>query len=102
MPGEAHALQLSNAPLGALPVLIWGLQEAAIPFDEGTLYIADPHLIDLPPVDVTGKTGFLWNVPNDPTLCGLEMVTQVMFVDAGAIGALQTAQTHAIRLGLGF
>ena len=102
VPGEATTLQLTDALPGALPYLLWGLAPAAVPFDGGTLLVAAPGIQPLPLVDGAGASGAVWNVPNSLALCGTTLFLQVMFVDPGAAGAQQSAQTGGIEATVGF
>lgn len=102
VPGEDSLVKLSDSLVGAVPFFLWGLVPAEIPFDEGTLWMADPHIVPMPVVSVLGQVGLQIQVPDEPVLCGLDVVTQVMFIDPGAAGSFSTAQSNALGLMVGY
>lgn len=102
VPGEASLVKLKSSLVGAAPFFLWGLVPAELPFDEGVLWMADPHIVAMPVVTVIGTSGLMIDVPDDPVLCGLEVVTQVMFIDPGAAGSFSTAQSRAMSLMVGY
>ena len=53
--GGVTPLRLSAALPGALPWTLWGFTPAAIPFDGGTLFVADPHALAMPAVSPAGE-----------------------------------------------
>lgn len=101
VPGQKLVVGVDNLPEGSMPLLFWGLGGADIPFDGGSLLVADPTVIVLPPVGLFGQVGVGGDVPDDLALAGLAIHMQVMFVDPGAAGAHQTAQTNGLRLVIG-
>ena len=102
VPGETSLLKLSNALPGVQPVIFWGNVQATIPFDGGEFYMADPNGELLPIVGPLGQVGAPWNLPNQPVLCGSEVIFQVLFLDPGAAGSFRTAQTNGLRTIVGY
>lgn len=102
LPGEKHEIDAENGLPGALPFLIWGLTATAIPFDGGTLYVGDPHLIPLGTYDAQGVSSFGWVPPSAVALLGTDIFMQAMFFDPLASGGLFTAQTNGLRLTIGY
>ena len=100
--GEGTAAQLSGALPGAQPFLVWGLVPAALPFDGGELYVADPHLLPMPAVSPAGTASAPLDVPDLPALCGAGIALQALFVDPGAAGPLHTAQTGGLLVTFGY
>ncbi len=99
--GEPVTLELRDALPGAVPFLFWGATAAAVPFDGGTLHVAPFQVQALPTVDGTGTVDAAYLLPADPTLCGLVLVFQAMFVDPAASGTYQTAQTAGLEVVVG-
>ncbi|MCP3914512.1 MAG: hypothetical protein GY711_03020 [bacterium] len=100
--GSRTGLQLTGALPGAQPFLVWGFEAARIPFDGGELYVADRHVVPMQMVSGDGVSEVNGKVPNDPSLCGVELVAQAMFADPGAGGAYQLAQTNGVRVTIGW
>jgi hypothetical protein len=100
--GESVSMKLSNALPGATPFLFWGPASTAVPFDGGQLYVSGFHLLALQGVDSSGGVDTVLAVPADPALCGLQISFQAMFVDPGATGAFQTAQSNGVEVVLGY
>jgi hypothetical protein len=93
-------LTLTGGLPGAGPVVLFaGFAPAALAFDGGTLLANPTFIVNLPPLD--GGGGFVLPVPVGPTTCGLHLYFQVMFVDPGASGFYQTAQTNGLDWTLG-
>ena len=99
--GSTHALVLWNVPAGAPSFAAVGFSPTAIPFDGGTLLVANPLVVEFPP-EVLGMTALPVPVPFDPSLCGYSLYLQAFVVDPGAPGPGSTAQSSALRLLLGF
>ena len=102
VPGQNDVLALKNALVGASPFLLWGLDQAAIPFDEGILHMSDPHLVPMPVVSGLGQVGIGWTVPSNPAICGVSIYVQAMFIDPGASGGYYTAQSNGLELVIGY
>jgi len=100
--GAMATIRVSNALPGAFSTLFLGVQQASIPFDGGALLVNNPLVISIPiPFDVAGSWTLAGQMPNDPSLCGLTLYHQVMYVDPGASGFYQTAQTNGLARTLG-
>lgn len=102
VPGQTLVVGVSNLIEGSTPVLFWGAQRAALPFDGGMLLVANPTVVMLSTVGAFGQVGIGGTVPDDLALCGLEIHMQAMFVDPGADGPHQTAQTNGLTLTVGY
>ena len=100
VPGETTLARALNLTPGTLPVLLWGLQPALLPFDDGFLGMADPNLIPMPAVGALGQVGKNLVVP--PGTCGLVIALQVMVLDPGASGPVGSAQSNAIYAVIGY
>ena len=100
--GGVADLTLSNGLPGASPVILFlGLTQTSIPFDGGTLLTNPIVTLGLPPLNATGGLTLPLNVPADSALCGFETFTQIYFIDPGAAGINQTAQTNGLRWRFG-
>lgn len=102
VPGQILVVGLTNVPIGAAPVLFWGPNPANLPFDGGMLLVANPIVTTLPVVGQFGQVGIGGTVPDDLALCGVSVHLQAMFVDEGAAGAHQTAQTNGLKVTVGY
>ena len=102
VPGEASLFALSNALAGTQPFIIWGNIPAAIPFDGGELYMADPNFEYMPIVGALNQVGVQWVLPNNPALCGSDVYFQAMFIDPGAGGQFHTAQSNGLHTVVGY
>ncbi len=100
--GKKSGLALSHARPGALPILFLGTKPASIPFDEGHLLVSNPFVLTIPiPVPASGTLTITDGVPADAALCGVSIYHQMMFVDPGASGPYQTAQTQGLERTFG-
>ena len=102
VPGQTTTFRLWNVPTGIQPILFWGTIPAAIPFDGGTLLMADPNGEWMPVAGALNFVGLQWNVPNDLGLCGSETVFQGLFLDPGGWGQFKTAQSNGLHTVVGF
>jgi len=100
VPGESTLVRARNLAPGTLPVLLWGLQPAVLPFDDGFLGMADPNMIAMPAVSAFGQVGYVVDVP--PGICNLVVALQVMVLDPIATGPLGTAQSNALYAVIGY
>jgi hypothetical protein len=100
VPGESTLVRARNLAPGTLPVLLWGLQPAVLPFDDGFLGMADPNMIAMPAVSAFGQVGYVVDVP--PGICNLVVALQVMVLDPIASGPLGTAQSNALYAVIGY
>jgi hypothetical protein len=95
-------VELGSALVGAPAIAVWGTATAAIPFDGGALYVADPHPIPLGPVQPGGGISVGWTLPADPVLSGVDVVLQGFVLDLGAAGTYHTAQTKGLVVTPGY
>ena len=102
VPGEPSLFKLTGVPLGVQPFVFWGNVPAAIPFDGGTLLMADPNGEWMPVATVLNQVGIQWQVPNMPALCGSEVVFQGMFIDPAGWGQFKTAQSNGLHTIVGY
>lgn len=100
--GLSSSIELSNGRPGALPVLLIGTQQAALPFDGGTLHLVPQFVYPLPiPIPQNGKLTLTGELPADPTFCGVTLYHQILFVDPSAPGFYHTALTNGLRRTFG-
>lgn len=102
VPGANHVLGLSNVLVGTAPLLMWGLEQTALPLDGGTLLVWDPLFIVMPVVGPLGQVGVGWNVPLNPVICGVELFAQALLLDPGAGGEYHTAQSNGVHMTIGY
>ena len=102
VPGQQSVIGVDNVLENTAPVLIWGLVPGAIPFDDGTLLVADPHLLVFPVVGPLGQVGMGLSIGPELAICGVSVYFQAMVLDPGATGTLHTAQTRGLEAVIGF
>ncbi len=100
--GDTLAIDLINGLPGATPILLIGLDDAEIPFDQGTILVDIAKLSILPPLNASGEASLSAPLPDAVELCGLDFYFQYLFVDPSAAGAKNTAQSHGFRRSLGY
>ena len=100
--GVGGDLVVGNGLPSAAPVILFvGFAAAALPFDGGTLLTVPVLTLNLPPLSPAGTLTLPFPLPADPSLCGVSTFMQVIFVDPGAGGFYQTAQTNGLQLTFG-
>ena len=101
--GQVADLTITNVLPGVHPVIqFFGLAPGSFPFDGGTLLV-NPLLVSVFNLPFGPQSVSLqFQVPLDPSLCGLDLYFQYMIVDPGAAGFYQTAQTNGQRWTLGW
>ncbi|MCC7171012.1 MAG: FG-GAP repeat protein [Planctomycetes bacterium] len=100
--GKQLVLGITNATPSAGPVVVFaGAQSATIPFDGGTLLVMPILTLVLPAIGPTGVLLLPIGLPADPALCGIELVLQAGYVDAGATGFYHLALTNGAQWTLG-
>lgn len=99
MLGQAFALLASNS-LGRTTagVLIIGTMQVTVPTPLGGTLLASPELLLFPPVSSIGFA-LPMPVPNQPEMCGTEIVVQMIQADPGASAGFSF--TPGLRLLLG-
>jgi len=100
--GTETSIEIRNAPPGAQPLLLVGLAPAAVPFDDGELFVDAPHLMLLPPVSPAGELTFAWPIDPVPALAGVTLYEQVLFLDPTAGGPLMTSQSNGLMRVVGY
>lgn len=97
--GQAFALLASNS-LGSntVGVLIMGTSPVAVTTPLGGTLLASPELLLFPPVSSIGFA-LPMPVPNQPELCGVQIVVQLITSDPGASAGFSF--TPGLRLLLG-
>ena len=77
-------------------------QQAALPFDGGTLHLVPQFVYPLTiPIPQNGKLTLTGDLPADPTFCGVTLYHQILFVDPSAPGFYHTALTNGLRRTFG-
>jgi hypothetical protein len=100
--GKETAIRLENGRPGAMPLLLLGSQQAALPFDGGVLHLVPSIVIPIPvPIAADGTLTLSGTLPGDANLCGVTLHHQMMFVDPGAAGFHQLAFTNGLARTLG-
>lgn len=100
--GLESSIRLSNGRPGALPVLFLGTQQAALPFDGGTLHVVPQFVFTIPvPIAGDGTLTIPGTLPGDPSLCGFTLYHQMIFVDPSATGFYHTAQSNGLARTFG-
>jgi hypothetical protein len=99
--GAPFGLRIESGLPAAAPVLFVGSQRAALPFDGGTLNVLPQLTLVLPPFDAAGRVELPLSLPPVPAFAGIVLDAQAVFVDPGAGGFLQTAQTKGLELRFG-
>ena len=96
--GQTALLSITDGLPGAGPVVFAaGSQSAELPFDEGTLLVIPSSVVVLPALGPDGTASLALALPEDPSLCGLEVFVQGAFIDPGAAGALRAALTNGMH-----
>jgi len=97
--GTQSDLTITNGNPGDLSVLFVGLAPVNVPFDGGSLLVAQNVVVGLLPFNGAGVSAVPVNVPNQPNLCGASIYTQAIWVDTGggATGFSMTAQTQGLQ-----
>jgi hypothetical protein len=100
--GMPTSIKLSKGLSGAMPVLLLGLQAAALPFDGGTIHVAPSFVIPIPvPIDANGTLTIPGVLPGDASLCGVTIYLQMLFADPGAPGYYHTVLTNGLARTFG-
>lgn len=99
--GAPFGLRIESGLPGAAPVLFVGSQRAALPFDGGTLNVLPQLTLVLPPLDAAGRIALPLTLPPVPAFAGIVLDAQAVFVDPGAGGFWQTAQTKGLEIVFG-
>lgn len=100
--GSTSTVRIAGGLPGAVPFLVLGLAPATLPFDGGTLLVDPLLIISIPaPIAADGTLTISGPIPNDPSLCGLELYHQVFYVDPGAAGFYHVALTNGLLRTLG-
>jgi hypothetical protein len=100
--GQQTGIQMKEALPGATPVLFFGFTSVEIPFGGGRLLVDPDLVLFLPaPIAADGSFALPWLMPADPTLCGVSVFYQMMFMDPGAAGPLHAAMTNGLNHVIG-
>ncbi|MBK6940764.1 MAG: VCBS repeat-containing protein [Planctomycetes bacterium] len=99
--GAPFGLRIQSGLAGAVPVLFIGSQRVALAFDGGTLNVLPQLTLVLPPLDLAGRIALPLSLPSVPAFAGIVLDAQAVFVDPGAGGFLQTAQTKGLEMSFG-
>lgn len=102
VPGSLTVISLSGLTVGTKPVLLAGVEPAALPFDGGWLWVANPQFLWMPTAGPFGQVGIGWNVPNDPAITGQPLFLQAMALEAGVPGPFGTIQSRGLFLSPGY
>lgn len=99
--GKVSSIEISNALPGATPLLVLGVNQVALPFEQGTLLVSPLLTVALPKIGVNGKLVIAGAIPADPNLCGANLYHQVYYVDPAAKGFHHLAMTNGLRRQFG-
>lgn len=102
VPGDTALMGVDNVPQGTLPIVAWGAQPAATPFDGGTLLVDPLQLIVFPLVGPLEQVGWGWDIEADTNFLGKTIYAQAFLIDPGAQGVFQTAQSRGLALTVGY
>ena len=98
--GATVPLRVENGLGGAAPIALLGVTRLNVPVPNiGTLYVDPLITLGLPAFDAQRATLLPIAIPQDPTLCGLQLLMQVAFLDPGAAGGV--AHTSGLEWALG-
>lgn len=100
MLGSSVTLDLDNSLRSTTPaLLLTGVQQAVIPTSKGGDLLLVPQIFFPLSVPATGVT-LSGSLPNDPTLCGVQVYLQTLEIDGGAVKGLSF--TEGLQLVLGY
>jgi hypothetical protein len=98
----AQSSPADNPPISNAPDwLVSGVQGTSVPFDGGTVLVLNAFTVLLPGVAPSGSLPLVFDLPADPTFCGLSVYMQAVYVDPAASGNKHTAQTAGLHWVLG-
>jgi len=101
--GKTSGIRMTNALPGAGGVtLVLGASQLSVPFDGGTLWVSPDIFIVLPfTIPANGQFDIVGPLPADASLCGATIYHQMWYIDPGATGFYQTAQTNGLARTFG-
>lgn len=100
--GVVSGFTVEKGRPGALPIVVVGVNQIAVPFDGGTLLASPQIVVQLPvPIAADGTLTVSAKIPADPSLCGLALHHQVLIPDPSASGAHHLSMTNGLTRTLG-